>query len=257
MKRSVIPQLLLIAALLLAIFWRDPSFDRRQLHSVPANLAVVLRRIAVVLLLGGAAVLAMTIASSQVRVFAFTFKRPFLWLAIVLLYALTSAPAQELIFRVFIFHRYQALFTGAWAMILASTCSFALAHLQLGNVVAPTLSVFGGMRFAYTYANTRSLPVVSLEHGLWGDWIFTIGLGAYFYGGHFSRAAPRTPDGPPRISRLNPGRRACTASISTSVSPTTSICRPSAGRAGAPDAVSDNCARARIPSVHRHLVIPL
>lgn len=184
-KRWVIPQLLLFAALLLAVLWRDPSFDRRQLRSVPANLHVVLRRIAVVLLLAGAALLTITIASRQVRVFAFAYEHPFLWLAIVLLYPLTSAAAQELIFRVFIFHRYGALFSGNWTLILASAGSFALAHLQLGNVVAPALSLVGGVRFAYTYANTRSLPIVVLEHGLWGDWIFTIGLGAYFYGGHF------------------------------------------------------------------------
>lgn len=184
-KRWVIPQLLLFAALLLAVLWRDPSFDRRQLRAVPANLHAALQRIAVVLLLGGAAVLVITIASARVRVFAFAYERPLLWLAILLLYPLTSAAAQELIFRVFIFHRYRTLFSGNWTMILASAGSFALAHLQLGNVVAPALSIVGGVRFAYTYTNTRSLPMVALEHGLWGDWIFTIGLGAYFYGGQF------------------------------------------------------------------------
>ena len=184
-KRWVIPQLLLFAALLLAVLWRDPSFDRRQLHSLPANLRVALQRIAFVLLLGGGALLLITIASSQIHIFAFAREHPLLWFAIALLYPLTSAAAQELIFRVFIFHRYRRLFSANRTMILVSAGSFALAHLQLGNLLAPALSLAGGLRFAYTYANTRSLPLVSLEHGLWGDWIFTIGLGVYFYGGHF------------------------------------------------------------------------
>jgi len=185
LRRWVIPQLLLFAALLLAMLWRDRSFDRRQLRSVPANVRIVLRQIAFVLLFGGGALLAIVIFSSQVRVFAFVFERPVLWFAILVLYPLTSAAAQELIFRVFIFHRYRRLFSGTWAMILASAGCFALAHLQLGNFIAPVLSLAGGLRFAYTYASTRSLPMVCLEHGLWGDWIFTIGLGEYFYGGHF------------------------------------------------------------------------
>jgi len=185
LRRWVIPQLLLFAALLLAVLWRDPSFDRQQLRSVPANLCVALQRIAVVLLFGGAALLAITIASSQIHLFALVYGHPAIWLAVLVLYPVVSAATQELIFRVFMFHRYRTLFPSNSAIILASGVSFALAHLQLGNFVAPALSLAGGLRFAYTYANTRSLALVSLEHGLWGDWIFTIGLGAYFYGGHF------------------------------------------------------------------------
>jgi len=186
MKRWLIPQMLVFALLLLTALWCDPSFDRRQLRVMPANLRVVLLRMVAVLLAGGAALLFTTIFWSQlqVRVFAFAFEHPVLWLAILLLYPVTSAAAQELIFRVFVFHRYRTLFPSNWAVILASAGSFALAHLQLGNFVAPVLSFVGGLRFAYTYVATRSLPIVSLEHGLWGDWIFTIGLGAYFYGGY-------------------------------------------------------------------------
>jgi hypothetical protein len=46
------------------------------------------------------------------------------------------------------------------------------------------MSFVGGLLFAYTFTRARSLPLVALEHGLWGDWLFTLGLGSYFYGGH-------------------------------------------------------------------------
>lgn len=185
LKRWVIPQLLLLGALVLTVLWRDPSFDRGQLQSVPAIWRTCLRRIAVVLVLGGAGALVLAIAWPQIRVFALPREHPILWLALLVLYPSLSAVAQELIFRVFVFHRYKSLFPNDRAMILASAAAFALAHLELGNLVAPTLSLIGGLRFGYTYRVTGSLAMASLEHGLWGDWLLTIGLGAYFYGGNF------------------------------------------------------------------------
>ena len=37
--------------------------------------------------------------------------------------------------------------------------------------------------FARTYAGSRSFLQAVVEHSLWGNFIFTIGLGWYFYGG--------------------------------------------------------------------------
>lgn len=85
-----------------------------------------------------------------------------LWLTILLLYPLISALPQELIFRVFIFHRYRALFPGTRTLPLVSAGVFALAHLVLGNWVAVLLSLAGGLLFAYTYARTGSLGLVTI-----------------------------------------------------------------------------------------------
>ncbi len=41
----------------------------------------------------------------------------------------------------------------------------------------------GGWLFADTYRQSRSLWLVCLEHALYGDLIFTIGLGTFFYHG--------------------------------------------------------------------------
>lgn len=184
MRRWIIPQLLLITALCLVLLWRDPSFDRRRLLAWPHYWRPCLLRIAVLLVVGGAAVLALAYWLPEVDPFLLPRERPILWLAILLLYPLLSALPQELIFRVFIFHRYRVLFPGRWALPVMSAAVFALAHLVLGNWMALLLSLAGGLLFAYTYARTRSLGLVTLEHGLWGDWIFTLGMGRYFYGGH-------------------------------------------------------------------------
>jgi membrane protease YdiL (CAAX protease family) len=182
LRRWVIPQLLLLAGIFLVLLWRDPSFDRRQMRAVPQDWRSLLR-IVVFFVLGGAAVLYLAWWSGM-DLFSFPRERPFLWVLVVLLYPLVSALPQEVIFRVFFFHRYRSLFPEPRLMMLVSASAFALAHLELGNLPALGLSFLGGLLFANTFGTTRSLPIVTLEHGLWGDWLFTVGLGVYFYGGH-------------------------------------------------------------------------
>lgn len=184
MRRWIIPQLLAFTALCLWWLARDPGFDRRRLIAWPRAWRPCLARIAALLLTGGAALLAFAYGLPGVEPFALPRERPLLWVAVLLFYPVLSALPQELIFRVFIFHRYRCLFPNPWQLALVSAAVFALAHLVLGNWVAPLLSLAGGLLFAYTYARTGSLALVTLEHGLWGNWLFTLGLGAYFYGGH-------------------------------------------------------------------------
>jgi membrane protease YdiL (CAAX protease family) len=45
------------------------------------------------------------------------------------------------------------------------------------------LSFFGGLIFAWRYLRTNSFWAVALEHALYGNLIFTIGLGVYFFTG--------------------------------------------------------------------------
>ena len=113
----LLPQMLLLAGILLALLWRDPAFDRRQMRAVPRDWRHTLRRIIVFLVPGGAAVLYLAWCSG-VDLFFFPRERPFLWLVVLLLYPLVSALAQELIFRVFLFHRYRSLFSHPRLMVL-------------------------------------------------------------------------------------------------------------------------------------------
>jgi membrane protease YdiL (CAAX protease family) len=61
--------------------------------------------------------------------------------------------------------------------------SFGLAHVVYGNAIAPLLTTLGGFVFAYRYLRTNSLVAVSIEHALWGSFVFTIGFGWYLYSG--------------------------------------------------------------------------
>jgi len=104
---------------------------------------------------------------------------PFLMIA----YPVLSALPQELVFCSFFFQRYKAFFGEGMMMVWASAIIFAYAHVLYINPVAPTLSLFGGLIFALTYLRTKSLALVTIEHGLYGNYLFIVGLGYYFYGG--------------------------------------------------------------------------
>jgi membrane protease YdiL (CAAX protease family) len=104
------------------------------------------------------------------------------WLMV--LYPLISALPQEFIFCSFFFKRYERFFGGGTRMVVASAIVFAYAHVLFINPIAPTLGFLGGLLFAYTFRKTQSLALVTIEHGLYGNALFLIGLGWYFYTGN-------------------------------------------------------------------------
>jgi membrane protease YdiL (CAAX protease family) len=101
----------------------------------------------------------------------------------LVLYPVLSALPQEFIFCTFFFWRYADFFKSERAMILASAVVFAYAHVLFINWVAPVLGFIAGLIFARTYAQSRSLALVTIEHGLYGNAVFLIGLGWYFFHG--------------------------------------------------------------------------
>jgi len=39
------------------------------------------------------------------------------------------------------------------------------------------LTFIGGVLFAYTYQKTKSTALVAIEHAVYGNWLFTVGMG--------------------------------------------------------------------------------
>ena len=111
---------------------------------------------------------------------------PTLLYKIFLLYPFLSAYPQEFIFCSFFFNRYRSLFKNDNILIFMSAVVFCFAHIFSINLVAPTLSFIGGLIFAYTFKKTGSLLVVSIEHALYGNTLFFLGLGWFFWGGSVS-----------------------------------------------------------------------
>jgi membrane protease YdiL (CAAX protease family) len=139
----------------------------------------ILRRFAV----SAAALTILTVVLLPQRFLSFPLERPALWAMVMLLYPLLSVVPQEFIFRSFFFARYRAIFPSPRAMMLASALTFGFAHLLLHNWVAVFLSTVGGFYFAHTYQRRPSLALVWAEHALYGCFLFTVGLGYYFYSG--------------------------------------------------------------------------
>lgn len=98
-------------------------------------------------------------------------------------YPVLSALPQEFIFCSFFFARYKRFFGEGRLMVLVSALVFAYAHILYINPVAPVLSFFGGVIFAETFRRHKSLALVTIEHAFYGNALFLLGLGWYFYSG--------------------------------------------------------------------------
>lgn len=180
--RFLLPLLWLAAALYLAWLWRKTAFKRPELWSFSGqgqNVFRILARFVILALIIGIFVARF----APGHLFHLIRVRPGLWLLIMLLYPVLSVYPQGIVYRSFIFNRYGDLFSTPSIMIIASAVAFAMVHLVFGNLLAVGLAFAGGVIFAQTYRRTKSLAVSSMEHALYGCFLFTIGLGAYFYHG--------------------------------------------------------------------------
>ncbi|MDQ2180062.1 CPBP family intramembrane glutamic endopeptidase [Marinifilum sp. D714] len=104
-----------------------------------------------------------------------------IWVAVIVSYPIWSAYTQEFIFRAFYYHRYKLLFTNPVVMLLVNAVCFAMAHIIFRNWMALIFTFIGSIIFSYTYLRNKSLNAVFLEHSLYGNILFTNGLGIYFY----------------------------------------------------------------------------
>jgi uncharacterized protein len=177
-----IPYLLAAGLAAFILLRHDRSFDSVRLlvwRNDRAFLPQLLLRDVICLVLLGVAVrlFAPELLFSLIR------QRPWLWVAILILYPLLSVYPQEILYRAFFFHRYQDLFGSGWVMLLASALAFGFVHIVFGNWLAVGLCILGGLLFSLTYHQTGSLLLTCLDHAIFGNFIFTIGLGRFFYHG--------------------------------------------------------------------------
>ena len=104
--------------------------------------------------------------------------KPKLWIFILFVYTLFSVYPQELIYRTFYFQRYQSLIPNIKLFIFINAVVFTLAHLFFKNILVIILTFLGGLLFAFTYKKTKSTLLVSIEHAIYGCWLFTVGMGS-------------------------------------------------------------------------------
>jgi membrane protease YdiL (CAAX protease family) len=117
------------------------------------------------------------------RLLDFPRTRPGLWITLLALYPVLSVYPQEVLYRRYLFHRLNALFGRNAPAVAASAVAFGAMHVIFRNEIAVIMTLIGGWFFADTYRRTGSLRLVCLEHALYGNLIFTIGLGQFIFHG--------------------------------------------------------------------------
>jgi len=102
---------------------------------------------------------------------------PYLFVFILLVYSLLSVWPQELIYRTFFINRYETIFKSNALLVFVNAIVFSLAHLFFRNTLVLILTFLGGLLFGLTYLKFRSTTLVTIEHALYGNWLFTVGMG--------------------------------------------------------------------------------
>ena len=113
--------------------------------------------------------------------FSMPLQHPRLWILILVLYPLLSALAQEIVFRAFFAYRFERFIPDRSLFLLSNGLVFAYIHSVFSNFVAVGFSFIGALLFMSTYLKTRSVTMSTIEHALYGNLIFTIGIGRFFY----------------------------------------------------------------------------
>lgn len=103
--------------------------------------------------------------------------KPKLWLFILFIYSFFSVYPQELLYRTFFFKRYSVLFRNSTVFIFVNAIIFALGHIFFKNTLVLVLTFLGGLLFAFSFNKNQSTLLVSIEHAVYGCWLFTVGMG--------------------------------------------------------------------------------
>lgn len=111
------------------------------------------------------------------HLFHIVLNKPKIWMQYVFFYAIISVYPQELIYRTFFLRRYSELIKSKSLLIFINAILFSLAHLFFRNSLVLAMTFLGGIIFALTFLKTKSTLLVSIEHAIYGSWLFTVGMG--------------------------------------------------------------------------------
>ena len=104
--------------------------------------------------------------------------KPLSWAAFSVAYCAYSVYPQELIFRTFFFQRYRQFIQSEEIFILINAAVFSFAHIIFKNGLVILITFLGGLLFGFTFTKTKSTILVSIEHAIYGCWLFTVGMGS-------------------------------------------------------------------------------
>jgi membrane protease YdiL (CAAX protease family) len=181
-KDFIHPSIIILPVLgfIFIVLKRTTDFRWRELISWGISRAVLAKN-GIIVLLCLLLMMAYMLLFDRDHLFDLPRTHPLIYLAMCLFYPVFSAFGQEVIYRTFLFRRYENLFSAPWMTILASGISFSFLHIVYYDPVSMILSFIGGIYFARVYQQTRSVLFCTILHGAMGILIFGVGLGRYFW----------------------------------------------------------------------------
>ncbi len=164
---------LLILCYLIFVSYQFKLFKRYKTHKPIHFWRTTLYKLILIALSSGLYVCYLDKAS----LFKPVLTQPKVWIQFVLIYSFLSVVPQEFIYRSFYFRRYQPLFKHQFIFLMLNIIVFSLAHILFKSGFILGITLIGGALFTYTYQKTKSILWVSIEHAIYGSWLFTIGMG--------------------------------------------------------------------------------
>jgi membrane protease YdiL (CAAX protease family) len=135
------------------------------------------KRIGITFLVVAIVTTVFVLISDSSALFYVPMNKPSLYFIILFVYTLLSVWPQEIIYRTFFMKRYSDLFRSKYLLVFINGVLFSLAHLFFRNTLVSVLTFLGGLLFALTFLKYKSTLLVSIEHALYGNWLFTVGMG--------------------------------------------------------------------------------
>lgn len=172
--------LLPVLVALIIYFRKQKDFHLRDLIKLRIDKKTWISNLLIVFAIGIALLLIVVLFEPE-NLFNLPRKNPVIWIAMLFFYPIFSAYSQEIVFRKFLFMRYQPIFQNKWMMIVASGITFSFAHIFYFNTLAMILSFLGGIYLAIVYSKTGSVLFTAILHGIMGFLLFTVGLGQHFW----------------------------------------------------------------------------
>jgi membrane protease YdiL (CAAX protease family) len=181
----LVPYLIILGVVFFIILYRSKSFDNKWFINLK-NLKKELKSIFIIFIPVALALGGYTYLFFNEYFLMLPKTNVFLWGMIMILYPIFSVIPQGLLYRAYFKHRFSNFFKTRTTRIIFSALFFSFGHIIFKNIMAILFTFLVGLLLMYRYEKSNSLAASVLEHALYGDLIFTIGLGINFYSGYVS-----------------------------------------------------------------------
>lgn len=172
--------LLPLVLLVFAILHFSTGFRWKELWYFPIKRNTLFKHLGIAVMVS-AIMIAWVYLFDRSNLFNLPFGNWKVWLILSTFYPIFSASLQEIIFRTFFFRRYEKLMENECLIILLSAVAFSFAHIFYFHIVSLLLTFILGLYLGWIYARMRSVLFTAILHSIYGNMVFTIGMGQYFW----------------------------------------------------------------------------